>query len=254
MTLTVTQALVLGAIHGPAELLPVSSSAHVQLVPRLLGWDHDALPADTRKAFEVGLHAGSLLVMLAAVPWPSPADALVLTTPGAIAGTVLEEPIEQRLGGTRGTAAGLVAGALLMLAANGSNVERAENDAMRHRVHTRRALRVGVAQALALIPGLSRLGMAYSAGRLSGLDRREALEFGRSAGLPLTAGAVLLKTLRLRRTGLAPELRTPFAAGFAASAASTALALPLRRRAPIRTAAAWRVLLAAAALRQNVPR
>lgn len=52
MTLTVTQALVLGAIHGPAELLPVSSSAHVQLVPRLLGWDHDALPADTRKAFD----------------------------------------------------------------------------------------------------------------------------------------------------------------------------------------------------------
>jgi undecaprenyl-diphosphatase len=242
--LSVTQALVLGAIHGPAELLPVSSSAHVQLVPRLLGWRHDSLPDDARKAFEVALHAGSLLVLSTAVPWPAPGPAVTMTAPGALAGVALEGPIERRLGGSAGTAAGLIAGALLMLAADSRG---GDPDG---RVHAR----VGAAQALALVPGLSRLGMAFAAARLSGLTRGEALELGRSAGLPLTAGAVALKVVRLRQTGLSPELRGPFAAGLTASAVSTAIALPLRRRAPIRAAAAWRIGLAAAALRQNVRR
>src|SRR5450755_4488579 len=58
------QALILGALHGPAELLPISSSGHVALIPWLLGWDYDRLDPELRKAFEVALHAGTAAALL----------------------------------------------------------------------------------------------------------------------------------------------------------------------------------------------
>ena len=60
----VWQAVALGALHGPAELLPISSSGHVALVPWLLGWDYDQLDDELRKAFEVALHAGTAAALL----------------------------------------------------------------------------------------------------------------------------------------------------------------------------------------------
>ena len=57
--LSVGRALVMGALHGPAELLPISSSGHVSLIPWLLDWDYDRLDSELRKAFEVALHAGT---------------------------------------------------------------------------------------------------------------------------------------------------------------------------------------------------
>src|SRR5437764_11704730 len=59
-----TQALALGALHGPAELLPISSSGHVAVVPWLLGWDYDRLDPELRKSFEVALHAGTAAALL----------------------------------------------------------------------------------------------------------------------------------------------------------------------------------------------
>lgn len=262
MALTIGQAVLLGAIHGPAELLPVSSSAHVELVPRMLGWDeYDELDPTDRKTFAVALHAGSLAPLLAIGPLPGPFEAVLLTAPGAIAGVLLEGTIERRLGGVRATAAGLLAGAAALLAADTCAPHpRAERDfcpagtGQKSRSAAVGAVGVGVAQAFGLLPGMSRLGMAVTAGRLAGLGRREALAYGRGAGLPLTAGAIVLKALRLRRTGLARELRAPLGAGALAAAASTALMAPLARRAPLRGAALWRIGLAIAALRQNVRR
>ena len=63
-TLPVRHALALGALHGPAELLPVSSSAHTELVPWLLGWPYASLDGELRKAFEVALHAGTAAALL----------------------------------------------------------------------------------------------------------------------------------------------------------------------------------------------
>src|ERR1700727_1203566 len=62
--LTTSRALALGALHGPAELMPISSSAHVTLVPYLLGWDYARADPDLRKAFEVALHAGTAAALL----------------------------------------------------------------------------------------------------------------------------------------------------------------------------------------------
>ena len=234
----------LGALHGPAELLPVSSSAHVALVPQILGWPYADLPPDVRKAFEVALHSGTLLALVALVPLPRPAFALLATAPAAAAGYLLEGPIEQRLGGIRSTAAGLVAGSALLLVADAAG--------RRHRgaadAGARDALVLGAAQALALWPGLSRLGVVVAAARLRGFDRPDAFVLARSAGLPIIAGATALKAVRLARTGLAPDLRRSFAAGAAAASAATLAASPLRRHTGVRAAALERVALAATAL------
>jgi undecaprenyl-diphosphatase len=72
--LPLRHALALGALHGPAELLPVSSSAHVALVPQLLGWPYADLPPDVRKAFEVALHTGTFAGLVALLPAPRPAS------------------------------------------------------------------------------------------------------------------------------------------------------------------------------------
>ena len=241
----VAHAALLGALHGPAELLPVSSSAHVALVPRLLGWDYDALPGDVRKSFEVALHAGTLPGLLALVPRPPLAFLALATLPAALAGLALERPIEARLGGTRGIAAGLVAGSVAMVAADALGAR----DRTGASVPTGRdALALGAAQALALVPGTSRLGLSVAAARLRGYDRPAAFALARGAGLPVIAGATLLKTVRLARGGLAPELRAPFAAGAAAALASTLAAAPLRRVTSVAAPAAERLALAALAL------
>src|SRR5437764_15323205 len=62
--LSVGRAAALGALHGPAELLPISSSGHMALVPWLLGWDYDRLDSELRKSFEVALHAGTAAALL----------------------------------------------------------------------------------------------------------------------------------------------------------------------------------------------
>src|SRR5205807_5179222 len=62
--LSIARALLLGALHGPAELLPISSSGHVALVPWLLGWSYGGLDAELRKSFEVALHAGTAAGLL----------------------------------------------------------------------------------------------------------------------------------------------------------------------------------------------
>src|SRR5579875_2371155 len=108
-SLTASRALVLGALHGPAELLPISSSAHVTVVPYLLGWDYVRADPELRKAFEVALHAGTALALLIGLR-DEVADELrdlslahlarvvVASAPAALVGFTLEGPIERRLG------------------------------------------------------------------------------------------------------------------------------------------------------------
>ncbi|QEC46873.1 undecaprenyl-diphosphate phosphatase [Baekduia soli] len=242
--LPLAHALALGALHGPAELVPVSSSAHVELIPRLLGWPSAALPADVRKAFAVALHAGTLAGLLVLVPLPSPGFAVVATAPAAAAGLLLEDPIERRLGGVRATAAGLVAGSALLVAADA----RGATGRGAAEAGPADALWLGAAQALALWPGLSRLGLTVAAARLRGFDRGAAFALGRQAGLPVVAGATGLKAWRLARRGVDPGLRAPFAAGAGAALAATLAAAPLRRVTSVWPPAAERVALAAVAL------
>lgn len=199
--------------------MPVSSSAHLALVPRLLGWRYARLGAAERKTFEVALHAGSApaLALAAAAARPGPRWGLLpLTTlPAAAVGLAFERPIEERLGGPGSVAlAQLCAGAALYLA-DRRPAARAEADARDH-------LAVGLGQALALVPGVSRAGAALTAARLRGLDRPAAAALALQAALPVTAGATALKGVRLARSGTRDGCA--MAAGAAAALAGGLLA------------------------------
>ncbi len=239
--LSVGRALALGALHGPAELLPISSSAHVALLgPR-------TLDPRLEKAFEVALHAGTLAGLAALIPWPRAAFALVATAPAAVVGLTLEGPIERRLGGPPATAAGLVAGSMAMVVADRrAPATRGAADAT-----LADALALGAAQACALWPGISRLGLTLAAARARGFRRDAAFALARSAGLPVVAGATALKAVRLAQSPPPHALRAPFAAGMAAACASTLAAAPLRRVTSVAPWAAERVVLAALAVRRS---
>jgi undecaprenyl-diphosphatase len=241
--LPLSHAVALGALHGPAELVPVSSSAHVALIPQLLDWPSARLDDDVRKSLEVMLHAGTLGGLLVLIPRPGVAWAVVATAPAAVIGFTLEKPIERRLGGTRATAFGLLMGSVVLLMADRHGGERGVEEAT-----LADAAALGVAQACALWPGVSRLGLTVAAARLRGFSREAAFDLGRRAGLPVIAGATGLKLWRLARNPPEPPLRTALAAGAGAAFVSTLAAAPLRRARSIAAPAAERAALAAWAL------
>jgi undecaprenyl-diphosphatase len=218
-------------IQGPAELLPVSSSGHLALVPRLLGWDYADLPADARKTFEVALHAGSAPAIALALRGQLGRDPhlLALTLlPPALAGLLFERPIERRLGGLRSVAVAQIVAGTALLAADRRPERRCEPELRDH-------LAVGLAQAAALMPGVSRSGAALTAARLRGLSRPAAASLSLRAALPVTVGAGVLKGVRAARGGVPHELRAAVAVGAAAACASALAALPLARaRADLR--------------------
>ncbi|HKG37175.1 MAG TPA: undecaprenyl-diphosphate phosphatase [Solirubrobacterales bacterium] len=222
-----SRAVALGLVQGPTELLPVSSSAHLVLVPWLAGWDWQRIEPEVRKSFEVALHAGAAAGLLIGQRREIAAElrafdarrAAVLALsflPPAIAGYSLERQIERRLGGPLSTAAGLIAGAVLMLAADRRPQERGRGEA-----GPADGLALGLAQAAALAPGVSRNGATLSAARLRRFSRDQANLLSRTVALPVIVGAAALKGARLGRRGVAPGLRRTLAAGIAASFAST---------------------------------
>src|SRR6185436_17253190 len=122
-------AVALGLLHGPAELLPVSSSGHMTLIPWLAGWRYPGLDAELRKAFEVALHAGTAAALLIALRtevgeatrgFDRRRAVLVAGSflPPAVVGYVLERPIERRLGTPGTIAVGLLLGSAAMALAD----------------------------------------------------------------------------------------------------------------------------------------
>jgi undecaprenyl-diphosphatase len=225
--LTIAQAALLGALHGPAELLPISSSGHVAVVPWLLGWDYGELDDELRKAFEVALHAGTAAALLitlrgevseAARGLDLRRVALIALSfaPPAVVGYTLERQIEARLGTPPTIAFGLIGGSALMAWADRSPQTRGHEEA-----GAADALWLGFAQALALIPGVSRNGATLAVARLRSFTREDANRLSRHVALPVIAGATVLKGVRLHRRGLPPGTALPFTAGAAASFAST---------------------------------
>lgn len=254
--LTPTRAAILGIVHGPAELLPVSSSAHIALLPWFAGWDWDAIDSEARKAFEVALHAGTVGALAIALRREIAAElgdfdarrASVVAlsfVPPALAGLVFERTIERRLGGPASIAVGLAAGALAMLAADRTPQRRARGDA-----RAADGLALGLAQAAALAPGVSRNGATLTAARRRGFTRTHANLLSRTVALPVIVGATALKAVRLRRRGIEPELGRSIAAGVGASFLSTLAAAGLIRLVERDRAlwpyAAYRLCLAAA--------
>ena len=225
--ITTGRAAALGLVQGPAELLPISSSAHIVLIPWLAGWDWDELDPELRKSFEVALHAGAAAALLIGQRQTIAEElrafdrrrglVLVLSfLPAAAAGYGLERQIEQRLGGPRATAIGLLVGAAAMLVADSRPQLRGRGEA-----GPADGLALGVAQAAALAPGVSRNGVTLAAARWRGFSRDQANLLSRTIALPIIVGATALKGTRLARRGTTPEIRRSLAVGIAASFGST---------------------------------
>ena len=237
------QGAVLGAVQGVAEVVPVSSSAQLTLLPWLLGWDEAA----DRTTFAAALHAGSC----AGIAWALRDElrqlrgselALLAATsvPAAAAGFVAQDAVEQRLGG-RGWLAGLLAGAGVVL-------WLADRRPSSQPVNGRSAAAAAVAQVVALAPGVSRSGATLTALRLMRVRRPEAERFTLLMSLPITAGAAGLTLLRADPADLR-RLRTPLLAGVPVAAVAAALSTAGQRRrggVPVGLSALYRLALATA--------
>jgi undecaprenyl-diphosphatase len=201
-TLTPVHAAILGVVQGATELLPVSSSAHLFIVPKLLGWEYQG------GAFDVALHGGTLVALVIAFgkDWLDlarnafRADAagrearglwlklIVATIPGAIGGMFLDEQMDALRILWLQACTLAVFGILLWLADRWAGRGRDE-DAPGWGT----SIGMGVAQALALVPGVSRSGITMTVGRATGLSRVSAARFSFMLATPITAGALLLK-------------------------------------------------------------
>jgi undecaprenyl-diphosphatase len=229
--LPLRHAVALGLVQGPTELLPVSSSGHTTLIPFLAGWPYAELDPELRKSFEVALHAGAGLALMidmraelfdaiAGLDRRRATVAALALAPPALAGYLLQPVIERRFGHPGSIAAGLAAGGIAMAAADARAARRVRT---REQVSPRDGLALGLAQAMALLPGVSRSGATLTAARARGFGRSEARALSWHAALPVIVGASALQGARLIRVGPPPGARTALAAGGAAAFVSTLL-------------------------------
>jgi undecaprenyl-diphosphatase len=242
--LTNGQAFVLGIVQGLTELLPISSSGHLILVPWGAEWTYLEENDRFNQTFDVALHLGTL-VAVAAYFWrdivrlvrawlrtlgrrriETPDEriawfVLVATIPAGIAGLLGEDLIADHLGEPWQIAILLVAGAVLLAWADRFPQEKAMGDlALGH------AVAMGFAQALALAPGVSRSGITITAGRFMGLDRDGAARFSFLLLLPTVLGAVMLKGVGDVLLGDLPDgWEGPFLVGTLAALGSGLLAI-----------------------------
>ena len=254
----VLRAAFIGLLQGLTEFIPISSSAHLELAPWILGWEDDRLVGSL--AFDVFLHLGTF-VALVAYFWrdlvrlarafvgslldrriggdPDRRLAWLLalaTLPGAALGFAFEGPIEDlfHAGGTGSRvaiAAFMVIGAVALLAADRWGGGRRSLESLR----PRDAVVVGLAQGAALFPGISRSGSTIAAGLALGLDREAAARFSFLLATPIILGAGLYGSRRLFTEPLAGSEWLALGVGFAASAVAGLLAIGfllrwLRRR------------------------
>jgi undecaprenyl-diphosphatase len=216
------EAILLGALQGLTEFLPVSSSGHLVIVPALLGWRSNL-------SFDVLVHGATALAVLLyfradwanmlggalrgtrqGAAWRDPAGRqlcliLLATLPAAFAGLLLEPHMETLLG-QEPVAAARIAAALLpitgliLLLAEWAAKDRAAAE----QLGPKASLQVGFAQALAILPGISRSGSTIAAGLALGLSREAAARFSFLLATPIILGATSLKLFDLYSQGLAP--------------------------------------------------
>jgi undecaprenyl-diphosphatase len=256
--LPLEHAIALGAIQGPTELLPVSSSGHLVLVPAMLGWRYRELDPEIRKAFEVALHAGGALALLIGLR-KEVAEYLrsfglrnlvtlsVSFAPAAVTALRFERTIERRLGEPEPVAVALLVGSVAMAIADGRPEERTRDHA-----GLGDALVIGAAQAFALAPGISRNGATLTAARWRRFRRADANVISRQIALPVIVGATILKGARLATRTLPEGVGAGMAAGAAAAFGSTLVSMRLitmlERSRSLRPYALYRAALATAAL------
>ena len=262
------QALALGLTQGATELLPISSSGHLILVPWLGDWDFLKENDAFNQTFDVSLHLGTLvavvlyfwddIVRLAAawlgsirrrrietvderIAWCVAAA----TVPAAIIGALGENLIAERLGEPWQIAIFMAVFALALYAADRRPQTKQIGD-----IGLRSAVAVGLAQSLSLMPGVSRSGITITAGRMLKLDRDSAARFSFLLLVPITLGAVLYKGVGdILLADLPPGTAGPFVVGslasFAAALVAISALLGYVRRHDYTVFVVYRLLLAA---------
>jgi len=209
------QAIVLGAVQGITEFVPVSSSGHLVLVPEVLGWRQPGL------AFDVMLHIGSLVALLIyfsgdlldltrGVRDGNPTQRRLLallaigTIPAAIAGLALQDYFEAAFEDARASAWQLIVTALILVGAEqalrfhqartartGAHLRKVEN------LNARDATVIGVAQAISILPGISRSGSTIGAGLALSMERDDSARFAFLLAIPALFGASLVELPQL---------------------------------------------------------
>lgn len=266
--MTIFEAIVLGIVQGTTEFLPISSSAHLIVVPWLFGWDEPGL------TFNVGVHIGTfaavllyfrrdLIAMALALPRglisgkpladPMSRLALVIilgSVPAAVIGLLAADFIEDFFhGGGGGDTAMVIIGVLLILVgilfAVGERIGRQREDI--EAIGLGKGLIIGVAQATALLPGVSRSGSTITAGLFLGLRRDAAARFSFLLGIPAVFGASLFEVRNYLENDMADGQNLVFAIGILTSAVvgylSIAFLLRFLQRYSLSTFILYRVSL-----------
>jgi undecaprenyl-diphosphatase len=242
------QAALIGLVQGLTEFIPVSSSAHLELTPWILGWEQDGLIGSL--SFNVFLHLGTLLALLVHVgrDWLRLLGALwlsilerrigddpdrrlgwllvIATIPAALIGFTLEDAIATAFHGdsdlSRLAIAGfLVVGAVVLYLADRFGARRRELDGIGRGA----ALAIGLSQAAALLPGISRSGATMATGLALGLTRETAARFSFLLATPITLGAGIYGSRHLLTAAHSTNEWLAIGAGFTAAAISGAFAI-----------------------------
>jgi undecaprenyl-diphosphatase len=206
---TYTHAAVLGLVQGVTEFLPVSSSGHLILVPHVFGWQDQGLAVDA------ALHVGTLAALVAyfhrellgmlsgALSRRVALLIVVATVPAGLAGLLFGRMVETNLRSPLLIAFTTAFWAIVMWAADRRAVPAREGAGDQlERIRWSQGLAVGIAQAIALVPGTSRSGITITTGLLSGIDRPTAARYSFLLGIPITGAAGLLKSVQLLETGV----------------------------------------------------
>lgn len=227
--MSILQAISLGVVQGVAEFLPISSSAHLALIPQVLGWPYQGL------AYDVALHWGTLLALilcfgrywrgliLAGLKRDGSHESRLFwnialaTLPGVAAGLALEHHVETIFHEPKRMAATLIAFGLLLWLADWKSARSKGREGL----DLKTCFLIGLAQALAIIPGVSRSGITITAGLMLGLKREEAAQFSFLLAVPIVFGAGVKE---LPKVGAAAAT-APFWLGIMASAVSGYLAI-----------------------------
>ena len=248
-------AALLGIVQGLTEFLPVSSTAHLILVSDLLKLD----PERFGLSFDVALHLGTALAVLLYFArtwiglvvdllrgrWRMPALIALGTAPAAIAGVLFQSAIEREMRGPLVVAAGLVVGSIVFVAAEGiARQRRAMTE-----IGVIDAILIGLAQAIALIPGISRSGITISAGLVRELRREDATRFAFLLATPVILGAGAKTLLDARKAAALfaqPDvLGVGFVLSFLSGLAAVAFMVRFLRGHSLNWFVAYRLVLAA---------
>ena len=237
--MTVLQAIVLGIVQGLTEFLPISSSGHLLLVPWLFNWHVLLENPGLNKTFDVALHLGTFVAVVAyfwrelgrligawvrSISRRSLAEhegklawlLIVSTIPAALVGVAFEDFITNALGKPWmiGVAMIVFAGFMYLI----DHVARLDRDL--EALTWIDALLIGIAQSLALLPGVSRSGITMMTGLLLRLDRESAARYSFLMSIPVIGGAAAYKGLEVAKDGLPAGTAMPFAVGMVSAALS----------------------------------